>query len=230
MKTLVAALGVVILLSIVYLGILGQAGCFSGKEEIVVAEKTELVQVVEKMKPGMKMTVTRTGEKRDILKGTSVDATDRYVGLRMFSWFGLSPREVVAKKQGIQVAEHTIGVGQAKGYGVLETFWTRVKSLFWVILIGLAVLGIMAVLPFPAVSGVARSILRGLASIPPFLGSIVEKTISYFKVEKPLKQTVAGVQAAKEQMTQKDRELLKTELSKAQDVSTEKVIKAVKAK
>ena len=147
---------------------------------------------------------------------------------RVLSWFGLGATEAAAKDQGIQVPGTSIG--QQKGYGFLEQLWERIKSLFWFGLFGMLILVVLAFVP--ATSTIARGILRAIASIFPFLGSLVERITAHFKWEKPLVQTVAGVQevreAAKTNGGTVTIDQIDTSLSKSQDTDTKAVVTGIK--
>jgi hypothetical protein len=143
--------------------------------------------------------------------------TRTYEGLREFSWFGLSPNEVVAKMQPMTISQgpnpgfnltpagitmeketgvDTASSGGFRGYGIAEELWTGFKSAFWFIAIGIGVLLIISFLPAVGVLApivtVAQSMLRALASVIPFVGSIVERVLAYFRSDKPLAQTISA--------------------------------------
>ena len=77
----------------------------------------------------------------------------------------------------------------------VEQLWEKIKALFW---FGSFVLLALFVMTFiPATAPIAAGILRGLASVIPVLGSIVERIFAGLKWKKPLKQTVSGGQEFK---------------------------------
>lgn len=131
-------------------------------------------------------------------EGAKVDVeANKTYGTILSIFGGLSATEVAAKDMGLEVKEGGLDVtgGQVKGYGILEQLWERIKSLFW---FGSFILLALFVMTFiPATSQIAGTILRGLASVIPVLGSIVERIFAGLKWKKPLKQTVSGGQQFK---------------------------------
>jgi hypothetical protein len=87
---------------------------------------------------------------------------------RWLSWFGLSAVEGAAKHQGI-AADGSIG--RNEGYGVLEQLWVTLRGWLWTAAILVIVVLVLAFIP--ATAPFARPILNFLASIPPFLGSLI---------------------------------------------------------
>lgn len=147
---------------------------------------------------------------------------------RVASWFGLGGPEAAAKDQGFDVSMggDDVVFAQQKGYGVLEQLWSKIKSIFWGLGFGLLILGILTFVP--VVGPIAAGILRFLASLIPLFGSLVERVIGYFRSDKPLKQTVKGVQRYKDKLNEEEKEKFKNELVKAHDESSQKVIKDIK--
>lgn len=143
---------------------------------------------------------SRTGAKAKIVIGAketlkdptmSREASSGFSGGRHLSWFGQSPIQAVEKRQGFFVDQSgALQFGGSKGYGILEQFWDWVKDVFWFSLFGI---GILVVLAFvPATASVARVILRTIAGVIPFLGSIVERARASVVYQKPLEQVVEG--------------------------------------
>lgn len=144
------------------------------------------------------------------------------------SWFGLGATEAASKDQGINYNEDGIAIGQMKGYGWAEQLWVRIKSLFWTISFGFVILIILTFVP--VVGPFAVMILRGIASLVPILGSVVEKIFSWFKAEKPLRQTVKGVQAYRDELEEDEKNRFTAHLTSAQDEGIQKLIKKIKKK
>lgn len=134
---------------------------------------------------------------RESSKGESVGIKSNRDYWRGFSWFGLGGPEAAVKDQGFTVGDSgsQAAFGQQKGYGILEQLWNTIKSFFWVGIIGLLVL--VALTFIPATAAIAGTILRGLASLVPVLGSVVEKIVAVFHWKTPFVETVAGGQLFK---------------------------------
>ncbi|MFW6129954.1 MAG: hypothetical protein ACOC56_02145 [Atribacterota bacterium] len=153
--------------------------------------------------------------------------SDKWYG-RFVSWFGLGGPEAAAKDQGFDIKSggEEAEFAQQKGYGLLEQLWSKIKSLFWGFGFILLILGILTFVP--VVGPIAAGILRFLASLIPMFGSLIERVIGYFRSDRPLKQTVKGVQEYKNKLTEKEKEKLKDELIKAHDESSQRTIKKIK--
>jgi hypothetical protein len=126
---------------------------------------------------------------------TSRKMTDKAVYLRVLSWWGQGGPEAATKHQGIGVGKHgEITIGGNKGTGVLERFWSWLKSTFWTVAIGTGgiaiVLGVLSVIP--QTSKFATPVLRWLASLVPMLGSAVEWLRGKMVWKKPLDEVVDG--------------------------------------
>jgi len=128
-------------------------------------------------------------------EGGSTTATSDFTGTRVLSWFGQSPIQATEKRLGLSWGKEGIAFGGSKGYGILESLWDTVKDVFWFAAFGLGALVVM--LFIPATSAIAGTILRFLAGIIPFLGSLVERVRAKFAYEKPLVQVVRGVDSWK---------------------------------
>ncbi len=102
---------------------------------------------------------------------------------RGMSWYGIGAIEGAVKDQGMQdlkIGTSDIGqIGGQYGYGVFESWWSWIKSLFWSIfwfvLIGSILLVVLSFIP--ATAPIAHGILRGIAGIFPVLGSVVENVV-----------------------------------------------------
>ena len=120
-------------------------------------------------------------------------ANDKEDFSRIASFFGIGGPEAAAKSQGLKFDPKTgnlVSEGTHYGYGILEQLWSWIKSAFWFILIGFVILLVLCVIP--QTSSFALGILRGIASIFPFVGSIVENIITKFTTGKAITQIVDG--------------------------------------
>jgi hypothetical protein len=130
-------------------------------------------------------------------EGENVTIGSDKLYVRLLSFFGLGATEAAVKDQGFEIdaGGTSATFGQSKGYGILEQLWSRMKSMFWFV----SFLGIIlvAMLFIPATAPIAGGILRGIASIFPVMGSLVEKTVGTRKWKKPLTQTISGGQEFK---------------------------------
>jgi hypothetical protein len=168
--------------------------------------------------------------------GTKISAYDKTDASRIMSMFGLSAGEVIAKNQGIMIDGDKLNIGQEKGFGILEQLWVKIKDFFK---IGLLIIVILCILLLvPQTRGIAGWILRAIASVIPFFGSIVERIFAYFKSEKPLYQTIQGGQNFKDNiakadyLTEEQKAKVKADFNKSQqqtqDITTQKQIQNVK--
>ncbi|HOF19407.1 MAG TPA: hypothetical protein PK082_10900 [Phycisphaerae bacterium] len=175
--------------------------------------------------------------------GDTVRAESQFAGTRALSWFGQSPIQAVEKRVGLSWGEGGISFGGSKGYGLLESLWDAIKDVFWFGAFGLIVLVIL--LFIPATAPVAGAILRVLASVVPFLGSLIERIVSGFKVkavETPLEQVIDGGEKFKTAVSEanfaddvqknqairdKVLELFRSSQSAAQDQSTQTTVRSL---
>ena len=81
-------------------------------------------------------------------------------------------------------------MGQSYGWGWAERAWAWVKSAFWFLAFGGVALLVLTFIPVTA--PIAIAIWRILASIPPFIGSIVESARAKVVYKKPLAEVVEG--------------------------------------
>lgn len=120
---------------------------------------------------------------------------------RGMSWYGLGAIEGAVKDQGMQdlkIGTSNIGqIGGQYGYGVFESWWSWIKSLFWSIFWFILIVSIVLVnMSFiPATAPIAHGILRAIAGIFPVLGSVVENVVGRGKEAQKtesLKKVVKG--------------------------------------
>ena len=181
---------------------------------------------------------TTAGEEFHQGEKVTIEANKDY--LRILSWFGLGATEAAAKDQGLDISKGGLDTtaGQVHGYGALEQLWARVKSILW--LGGFTLLALFIMMFIPATAPIAAAILRVLASIVPFIGSLVEKTVGSMKWKKPLNQTVAGGQEFKRKITAHPKldedekadviRIFTESMMIKQDVDSQGVIKEIKYK
>jgi hypothetical protein len=153
----------------------------------------------------------------------------------------IAPEGVVAAPQ----TQGSVFTGGSGGLSWLSILWTKVKDSFW--LLGLGLAGLAAVLAalyfvFPAAQPAISAVLRALASVFPFLGSLVERAFGKAQVaavQKPLDEVVAGGQMFKDlvdretslapEVRQKVKDLFIQAHQTEQDGSTQAVVKTIKA-
>jgi len=111
---------------------------------------------------------------------------------RLLSPFGQSAGETISRAKGLRVEAD--GTVDFKGgtFTIGDILWRKIKK----ILTWLGILGAAGVVLWfiPATRPFIMLLSRVVASIIPFLGSIVERLRAKKAYEKPLRQTVAGVQ------------------------------------
>ena len=165
---------------------------------------------------------------------------------RVFSPFGMSPAEMVShvkaleekggQSPGITIGEDGVvstGAARAshKAEGLSWTLWDAIKSFFRRIMwwgFGLAA-ALFVLWLIPVTKPIASAICRGLAALVPILGSLVERIVARFKWQKPLEQTVKGVELVKAGKTEAERQTINQQLMATQDASTQATVKAIKA-
>ena len=192
---------------------------------------SELKEIIDNLEEGDSVVITTEEMKSEgsyESSGEGVAAKSDKHYLRVLSWFGLGATEAAAKDQGITNDGDETSIGQMKGYGWAEQLWTRIKSFFWTISFSILILIILTFVP--VVGPFAAIILRALASLIPILGSVVEKLFSWFKAEKPLRQTVKGVQAYRDELAEEEKRRFTAHLTSAQDEGIQKLIKNIKKK
>jgi len=158
----------------------------------------DLVDLVAHLQPGDTLTMTETRKsggayaRGETETGASrqIAASDKGAYARGLSWWGLGGPEAASQHQGMKIADGEFTGGSHRGTGILERWWSWLKSVFWVAAFGLVALLVLSFIP--ATRGVATAILRGAAAIVPIVGSTVEATISRFTAVKPLEQVVDG--------------------------------------
>ena len=210
-----------------------------------ISQGIPLGQVAGSTATAQERSVTVTPS-RTTFKGEGEKTELEVKAWRVFSPFGMSPTEMIShvkayEEQGGQAPGIAIGDdgvatteavrGSAKASGLSWTLWDAVKSflrrvMWW----GIGGAGLLlALYLIPATKPIASMILRGLAAVVPVLGSLVERIVARFKWQKPLEQTVAGVQAVKEGMTEAERQAVNQKLQAVQDEATQAVIRQIKA-
>jgi len=191
---------------------------------------------------------TYTGEKRLVTRKVEV--------ARIFSPFGTSAGEVVARQLPMKITEGETpginitpeGIITTKGGGtetstggfkwsVFDSIWSTIKGFLWIGGLGVGVLVLLYFL-LPGAAPVISGIFRFIASLFPFVGSIVERFVAKFKFEIPLKQVVTGGQSVKEEIDKREdltdvqkislKELFNTAMQKKQDEKTQAVVKTIK--
>ena len=183
---------------------------------------------------------------RTTFKGEGETVTKEVKAWRIFSPFGMSPAEMISHIKdledkggnapavnigpgGVQTSESSRG--SFSDAGLSWTLWDSIKAFLrkamWFGILGGA--GLLALYLIPATKPIASMILRGLAAIVPIIGSIVERIVSWFKWQKPLEQTVAGVQNVKAGMTEEAKTAVNAKLMAAQDEGTQATVKTIKA-
>lgn len=241
-KNIIFAIVGGILLSLICLN----AGYYWGNSTAISPKNTfvadnNISQVIKNMAPGTSIEInTEEGISpgQQTFEGQEVHLKSNRDYTRFFSWFGLGGPEAAVKDQGFNIsnAGEDITAGQQKGYGILEQLWNRIKSLFWFLTFGAVIL--IVLLFVPATAPLAGAILRGIASIFPVIGSLVERIVAGFQWKKPLVQTVSGGQTFKETINgldwltvdqkQKIIDIFKTSMQTQQDASSQQVVKNIK--
>jgi len=206
-----------------------------------VQKKVAFAEALQAMPDGGRITVREEDGKIPEYKyeeGKTITATAKTDASRIMSMFGLSAGEVVSKDQGIGVSKggEDITMGQAKGMGILESLWLHIKD--WFKVGALIIVVLLLLLMVPAASPFAGAALRWIASIFPFLGSVVERLVSHFQFAKPLEQTVVGGQTFKDNIQavdwlttdQKDKvcTMFNESHVEATDTSTQKKVQTIK--
>jgi len=193
--------------------------------------QTEIAQIIAAAPPGSTIEIVETGE--DITdQGETIFAKDSFKGWRQMSWFGLSPLEVSAKRQGLDVDDYGV-FGQSKGYGILEQLWVRIKSIFWFLIFAGVVLVILSFVP--ATAPFTRGLLRMIASIFPFIGSVVERITAGIKLKKKddeTKDIVTSVQKGREKLANVNPDAAVTfdeTVEKNMNTETKNKVKEIKA-
>ena len=165
---------------------------------------------------------------------------------RIMTPFGLSPGDVISKVKeyeekggqspGVNIGDDGVSTtgadrASAKSSGMSWTLWDSIvaflRKIMWFGIFGGGAL--LALYFIPATKPIASMILRGLAAIVPIIGSVVERVVAMFKWQKPLEQTVAGVQVVKEGMTEAERKVVNEKLMAVQDEATQATVRQIKA-
>lgn len=130
-----------------------------------------------------------------------------------------------------------IASGQSGRFGIIDTIWTNIKKLAWIGALG--GIGLIALyFLVPAAQPIISFIFRAIASIIPFIGSIVERIFAGLKWKKPLVETVTGIQKVKDyiqtraDLTQEQKDdinaNINTILATVQDSTTQTTVKEIK--
>lgn len=206
-----------------------------------VQKKVEFADALQAMPDGGRITVNQESgvvPEYRYEEGKNITVTAKTDVSRIMSMFGISAGEAISKDQGIQVNKggEEVWSGQAKGMGILESLWVRIKDFLK--FGALAILILLILLMVPATAPVAGAILRMIASIIPGLGSIVERLTAQFKFAKPLEQTVVGGQKFKDNIDAVDwlddaqkakvRETFNQSQIEATDASTQRQVQTIK--
>jgi len=203
----------------------------------VSKSKDPVAQMLTQMKPGDTLVI----EEKDITTpeasvGISkhIVATNKEDFSRIVSWFGLGGPEAAAKSQGLKVKDfgEDVNMGIHKGYGILEQLWNWIKSAFWVVIIGGVALFVLTLIP--ATAPFAWAAIRAIASIFPFIGSLVENILGKFKtstLSTKLTEVVKSVQDYKKDanLTDDQKEAMNKTLMQAQSIDTQKTVQEIKA-
>ena len=163
---------------------------------------------VASTQPG-KISLSLDGVKSNIQNQGSFDGTSEYDGARIMSWYGLSPNQVAAMRQGLQYAdgqsETEFWGGQSKGYGLFERLIDWLKSAFWflvsALIVGGLVIGILYVMP--QTRFIAQWIIKWFMSLIPVVGTWYRGLISKQEVDvmkRPLVDTIKGLENAKREL------------------------------
>ena len=196
-------------------------------------------QVAEKAVMVTPSETTYTGE------GETVEKEVR--AWRVMSPFGMSPAEMIShvkayeakggEAPGVNVGPGGVSTteasrGSLKDSGLSWTLWDSIKSflrsvMWWGIGLGAVLLALFLI---PATQPIASTILRGLAAVVPIVGSVVERIVARFQWQKPLEQTVRGVEAVKAGKPPEQRQGINDALKTAQDAATQAAVRAIKAK
>ena len=196
------------------------------------APPSDLSVAIATLKPGDTLTLTERDTRisaptrSEVETGASrqITASDKGTYNRGLSWWGLGGPEAASQHQGMTIDGGEFVGGSHRGTGILERWWSWLKSVFWVGVCGLVILFVLTFIP--ATSGIAGKILRVLAAIPPIIGSVVERAVSQVKAVKPLEQVVEGGEEFKDAVA-KLPERLPTETGEAYTVGQKAEIKRV---
>ena len=115
---------------------------------------------------------------------------------RGLSWFGQGGPEAATQHQGLNFDKNgeLSSVGTNKGTGILERFWSWLKSVFWtVILIGLPLLFVGGLLVAYNPGGIGSYISRFVGWITGPIGAIFEFIHSHVTAKAPLATLQAAV-------------------------------------
>ena len=127
--------------------------------------------------------------------------------------------------------------GSSGDWGFLDTIWSSIKKFLWLGVLGFAGLLLLYFL-VPGAQPVISGIFRAIASMVPFVGSIVERIFAGLNWKKPLEETVVAGQKFKEAInTSTDftneqktyiTNLFNETMMQKQDAASQKVIREIK--
>jgi hypothetical protein len=194
--------------------------------------------------------------------GEGKTVTRDVVHARIFTPFGVSPGETISKQTpmsvqqgqtpGIQINPYGVGATAGgpstfTGGGGKWTWWDTLKTrmhdyglgICGAVIVVVSLGGILYVL-VPGARPVISGFLRLIASVPPFVGSLVENAVGKAKeaaVVKPLTEVVDGGQQFKDLVAREPEPITRQRVldlflaahMAAQDKSTQGLVKAIKA-
>jgi hypothetical protein len=146
--------------------------------------------------------------------------------------------------QGVQVKAQSRGTtftGGSSMVSIATRIWSGLSTWFWILI--LIVVGLVVLyFAFPAARPVISWIGRAVASIFPFIGSLVERAVgkaAVVPVQAALVQTVDGGQSFKDAIDARPdltaaqkasiRDTFNAEMQKAQDAASTQAVKTIKA-
>ena len=229
------AVALIIVIPLTYFG-----GYYVGKTSIV--DTSSIKSLIKQLPDGSEVTISyENGETPSVHQwtGSSISAKSETWLNRTFSFFGEGAIEGFDKMKNMTVTDQGVNFGEQRGYGVLEKWFSRLKSIFWVGVILLIVLFVAAFIP--ALAPIATTILRAIASIFPIIGAGVEHIVGLFKVkekEKIIHQVVKGGEKFKQDIKTQNHlsvehkqyvlDAFKSAHQKVQDEEVQKVVKNIK--
>ena len=190
-------------------------------------------------------------------KGTGKKISRTTDIVRIASPFGIGAGETLARQEPLKLEEKGLpsvettpegGVSASDGesskmssggfrWSFLDTLWMWIKKFLWFGILGGAILLVVYFL-VPGAQPIIGGIFRVIASIFPFIGSLVEKITATKTLQKPLEETVAGGQNFKDAIDklpdltpsqkEKIRKLFSEKMMEKQDKETQKVIDRIK--
>lgn len=189
-------------------------------------------------------------------KGTGKKISRTTDIVRIASPFGIGAGETLARQEPLKLDEKGLpsvettpeGVSASDGesskmssggfrWSFLDTLWMWIKKFLWFGILGGAILLVIYFL-VPGAQPIIGGIFRVIASIFPFIGSLVEKITATKTLQQPLEETVAGGQNFKDSVDklneltpsqkEKIRNLFNEKMMEKQNRETQKVIDKIK--